>query len=611
MPIFGPGNFSVGAGGQQLVNGKASTTTQGVVHAVGEPPSQTEINLLLPSIEETMARTGQTRQDIEIERGLSPLGDIQSRARQFAQQLPQPEPTIVPSQLEQARGVEIPGVTGDGGDSFAKTMVAGAETSLSQIIQQLTPPETAVDIKQQGFLDDIASLTGELAQQSADQLTAEQSAGLPDLRAEFAAINAQILEKSARYRVLQEENKGKPITMSSILGADRAILNAEAADIGLLTAQALGLQGRIADAQASVDRSIDLKYQTISNQLAVKQAQLNAIQPLLNKQERVQAQAQQVLLNRQQQELSERKANDKQIQSIMLDLASNGASQDLISRASNASTVTEAAQIFSEFARSQQAIADGDGQPAIVLPTFEDFIASEEATALQSFSPEKRESLRAEFDQQVALAQAVPSDISRIVEGVNNGVFSAATALTNIKNTDAKRELLVALSSVPTKSDTSAQLAAKQKVTLIDEIISSPGMGESVGATKFTRVDLNPFTGAKENFISGVQQLTSQDTLNTLIELKKAGGTLGALSNEERIMLKNAATKISNWEIPNKKGKIVGYDIDQKAFKKELEKLKSLANTAVTNSIIPINRTTEDGASWIQNVDGSFTNINQ
>ena len=207
---------------------------------------------------------------------------------------------ITPEALTQAQTISVPEVTTTPYTSgtFANAMVAGANTSLSNLISQLTPAETDADKQQQNLLNQMASLTGDLAQKSADQLTQEQAAGLPALRQQFADINAQILSKTAEYNALQTENQNKPITMNSIIGNERAILNAKAADIGLLQARALGLQGQIETAQNTVDRAIDLKYSTIQAQLEVYQAQLNALQPILNKQEKIQAQAQQLLIDR-------------------------------------------------------------------------------------------------------------------------------------------------------------------------------------------------------------------------------------------------------------------------------------------------------------------------
>ena len=262
---------------------------------------------------------------------------------------PTPTPSgLTPETLAPATGVQIPGAEGiNDSTGLSNALVDGANTAISQIMAQLTPPETAADQQKQALLDRMTELVTDQAQAAADQLTAEQSAGLPELRQDFADINAQILEKSAQYKVLQVENQNKPITMNTIIGNDRAIMNAAAADIGLLQAQALGLQGQIETAQNTVNRAIDLKYSSIQSQMDIYQAQLNALQPTLNKQEKQQALAQQLLLDEQQQALKDLKAQESDIQGIMLDyINSGGTSASVMNQISNAPSVTEAIKIL-------------------------------------------------------------------------------------------------------------------------------------------------------------------------------------------------------------------------------------------------------------------------
>jgi hypothetical protein len=131
-----------------------------------------------------------------------------------------------------------------------------------------------------------------------------------------------------------------------------------------------------------------------------------------------------------------------------------------------------------------------------------------------------------------------------------------------------------------------AQVAVlKDKVATINELEKSPGLNNAVGPSAFkwvTRMG-TPFSGEKQNFIAGVQNLVSQDTISALINLKAQGGTLGALSDQERIMLQTAATRIGAWAV-YKDGQVVGYNVSEKAFKEELTRLKALAQKAIDKS---------------------------
>lgn len=263
---------------------------------------------------------------------------------------PQNTNTITSNKLQPEKTTTVPGATSSGSDQSG-AMIAGASQNINEIIKQLTPAQTETETKQQNLLNEMATLTGEQANKSADQLTAEQSAGIPDLKKQFADINAQILTKSAEYNVLQEANKNKPITMDSIIGNERAILNAKAADIGLLQAQAQGLQGKISVAQDTVNRAIDLKYSTKEAQLATYQAQLNALLPTLNKEEKIQAAAQQTLLDNQKQAIATAKDNETQIKNVMLEAIKAGVKDsNVLNSIASAKTLTKALQVYAQHA---------------------------------------------------------------------------------------------------------------------------------------------------------------------------------------------------------------------------------------------------------------------
>ena len=76
-------------------------------------------------------------------------------------------------------------------------------------------------------------------------------------------------------------------------------------------------------------------------------------------------------------------------------------------------------------------------------------------------------------------------------------------------------------------------------------------------------------------FSSGIRQLISQETLDTLKNLKASGATLGAISEKELAILQGAASQINDWEVLDDDGKPTGkYNIDEPTFRAELEKIK-------------------------------------
>ena len=125
--------------------------------------------------------------------------------------------------------------------------------------------------------------------------------------------------------------------------------------------------------------------------------------------------------------------------------------------------------------------------------------------------------------------------------------------------------------------------ALQGKIDLIDNLMTSRGLGGSVGSYWFSRwTPLSADKADRQDFAAGVLQLVSTDTLDTLLALKAKGGTLGALSDSEARILREAAGKIGTWTQVDKEGKPTGkFEVSEKLFKTELEKIRNVTETAL------------------------------
>lgn len=122
----------------------------------------------------------------------------------------------------------------------------------------------------------------------------------------------------------------------------------------------------------------------------------------------------------------------------------------------------------------------------------------------------------------------------------------------------------------------------REKISAIDILKGSRGMAGTVGAygiARFTPLTIDK--SERQDFIAGVKNLVSQDTLDTLLELKKAGGTLGAISEKELDILQSSASKINSWEIKDKNGKVTGFEIGEKEFTDELNRIQKSAQKII------------------------------
>jgi hypothetical protein len=125
-------------------------------------------------------------------------------------------------------------------------------------------------------------------------------------------------------------------------------------------------------AQETANRAVDVKYSTIELQLNVYQSQLNAILPLLSKEEKTTAIAQQAMLDDQRQKIADQKEAEKNVQSIMLAAAQAGVPNDILNKISATTTFNEALQLAAPFLKTNvereiDAFTDAEGNRIVTF----------------------------------------------------------------------------------------------------------------------------------------------------------------------------------------------------------------------------------------------------
>lgn len=217
--------------------------------------------------------------------------------------------------------------------------------SVQDYINALTPAQpTAADNAQQSLLNSISTLTGEDTGKDQALLNAEQQTGAIQDQQDLTNLNNSLLAKTASYNQ-QFANLGgnNSVETSAVLNAQTAGLKkAQAADIGLTTAQIQAKQGDLNLALQTAQNAVNAKYSTIEDNIKTQQAQLAALQPMLDKEQKIQADAQQAYLQEQQQNAQNLKDAETQINNVALQAASAGASSDLINQIQNSPDVVSA-----------------------------------------------------------------------------------------------------------------------------------------------------------------------------------------------------------------------------------------------------------------------------
>jgi len=279
---------------------------------------------------------------------------------------------ITVDSLKPVTPLNIPTPTPTSNQSGLVDSSMASQKSLQDYIASITPAPTATDTANQTILDRISSLTETGAGKSQALAQEKINAGLPEFQKQLQDLNNQILTGNADYTRQLAENDVQQNALggngvaeqASVLEAQRygltqaqnSKLALKAANLGLLSARAQAAAGNIQTALSIAQNAVDAKYAPIEDELKIRQAQLNAIKPEIDRQTDRQGKAFQLLLQNRQKEIdderqkvADEKANQKSIQEMIVNASAQGASQDVINQAANAKTSVEAAKILGKY----------------------------------------------------------------------------------------------------------------------------------------------------------------------------------------------------------------------------------------------------------------------
>ncbi len=237
--------------------------------------------------------------------------------------------TITSDDIQNTKNIDLNNPDKDTSDN-ASPFVAGAvefAKGLKEADDILkSQAEKDAEAKKTQFGDDILTGLTQLEEEGTEQLQKEEEAGIPDMSSQLADLSGQIGVKNSEFAVLQadydkieQELKNQPGTLQGHFLGQRAKAqenlrskkNALAAEIGMLQAQGLAIQGKMTAAQNSVNRAIDLKYDSIEKSIETKKWQLGLIQDDLTEKEKERADYLNTYYNQFIQQQDEQKATEK------------------------------------------------------------------------------------------------------------------------------------------------------------------------------------------------------------------------------------------------------------------------------------------------------------
>lgn len=221
-----------------------------------------------------------------------------------------------------------------------------ASTLIEQTKTEATPLQGTQENLISKILENQLGLQGE-AQAQAD---ANLQAGVNTKIAELNDLNSKILQKQAEVQqdditlvsqMRKEETRDTLLPFAQMgqakLAGDAQIVRAlKNAEIGVLNAQAIGKQGDVQLARDTAKQAVELKFAPYKERIALYQSQLEAIAPLLSREEKAQAREQDIKTKLALSKIDKLET----FQSKALENAiSNNAPQSVISKILNANSI--------------------------------------------------------------------------------------------------------------------------------------------------------------------------------------------------------------------------------------------------------------------------------
>lgn len=165
---------------------------------------------------------------------------------------------------------------------------------------------------------DILKGTQDLTGKSSYEQQQQDLAGVQAKEAEYRKISDQIRTRQAQTAQERAQINKSPMSFAARSGYESAVQAANDAEVGALNAQAQAVSGEYDMAIKTAQRAVDAKYKPIEENIALRKAQLEAIKPLLDADQKKQSDAQDRAIKLEERQYTESKdLRNKAIDSIV------------------------------------------------------------------------------------------------------------------------------------------------------------------------------------------------------------------------------------------------------------------------------------------------------
>jgi hypothetical protein len=192
-------------------------------------------------------------------------------------------------------------------------------------LQGDTPEETAIKTDRTGLVTDITTDTTKLGTKSATQTQLEKEAGLPGLNSQLTELNAQIKQTQADAFAATNKSEDRLAPTFAINGEQAQIERQRAVKTYGLAAAAEAIQGNIALATDHVTKALAAQFDPLEAEIANKKYLLEVNYKNFDEADKKRADALNIALDKQKQDIADQKATKDKIYQVMLTASQNGA----------------------------------------------------------------------------------------------------------------------------------------------------------------------------------------------------------------------------------------------------------------------------------------------
>jgi len=442
---------------------------------------------------------------------------------------------------------------------------------------------------------DLAKLQSELGGKSADINDAynqvdQNGNSVNTLASKLRQLSAQSqalgYQKTIIPSQLQNNAAGTGATDRGLAPIEAGQLRNNMIQQATIAMQAAVINADYQSAKGYADQIVDAKYEQRLADIEAKKTNINNIMFNLTDAQKKQADATLQRLNKEQRDYEDLKANEKSISDMVIQASSQNAPQDLVAKAKEAKSPSEAAMILGQYAGDYYAVEKIKAE--IKKMNAEASKTAAEASRARSSSGGSSSSAVSVGVNGKVLSANSPADAW--LAQYNAGAMSLEDIYTKIGSSKSaevvKNELARKIADQGGKrvipEDDAQIMGINDQITNIDDLLRGDGFGSIVGVVQggYGIIPDKHNTG-KQDVLAIAQNLISNQTLQALADAKSKGITFGALSDAELNTVAATASKLASKAVKDDKGKVTGFTGSEDALKADLLKLKTLLQKSV------------------------------